>query len=203
MDKMTKKIIGAFGVIIVAAAVVLGIYFVMNREAEKKAQEEILPSTEVGKLLAKDLDLKYPETPTEVLKLYWRYNRCMYNEGMSDSDFKALLKQLRKLYDDELLSEEGNSFEDMLSKFQEEKKANASAEQTISACVVQENDTVVKKDMDGRKCAFVITSSLIKADGEMTKTYEKFLCRRDKEGNWKILGWQQTTADEAAKVDVE
>ena len=56
MDKMTKKIIGAFVAIIVVAAAVTGIYFAMNRQAEKKAQEEeALPSSEVGKLLAKDL----------------------------------------------------------------------------------------------------------------------------------------------------
>lgn len=203
MDKMTKKIIGAFVAIIVVAAAVVGIYFAMNRQAEKKAQEEVLPTTEVGKLLAKDLDLKYPETPTEVVKFYWRLNRCMYNESVSDSDFEKLLKQLRKLYDDEFLAQKDNSYETMLENFKKDKEKADDNDQLISAYVAQENDTVEVKDLDGKECAMIITSTLIKVDGKMTKTYEKFMCRKDSEGKWKILGWQQTTADEAAGVGVE
>jgi hypothetical protein len=204
MDKMTKKIIGAFAVIIVVAAAIIGVYALMNRQAEKKAQEEVLPTTEVGKLLAKDLDLKYPETPTEVVKLYWRINRCLYNESLSDSDFEAVLKQLRKLYDEEFLAEEDNSYETMLKNFKKEREKAEDEKQTISSgYVVQENDTIKVKEIDERKCAMVISSALIKVDTKMTKTYEKFMCRRDKKGKWKILGWQQTTADEASEVGVE
>lgn len=204
MDKMTKKIIGAFIAIIVVAAAIIGVYFAMNQQAEKKAEEDVLPTTEVGKILSKDLDLKYPETPTEVVKFYWRINRCMYNESLSDSDFEKLLKQLRKLYDEELLAKEENSYEMMLKNFKADKEKTQDEKQSISsASVVQENDTVEVKELDGRECAMVITSTLIKVDGEMTKTFEKFMCRRDSEGKWKILGWQQTTADEASEVGVE
>ena len=69
------------------------------KEAEEKA-EASLPKTEVGKLLAKDLDLEYPGTPTEVVKLFWRINKCLYNTNMKEKDQKALFQQLRRLYDD-------------------------------------------------------------------------------------------------------
>lgn len=204
MDKMTKKIIGAFVAIIVVAAAVTGVYYLMNKQAEKEAQEEgKIPSSEAGKLLAKDLELKYPETPTEVLKLYWRLNRCMYNESedVSDSEFEGLLKQLRMLYDDELLAEENNSYETMLKNFKADREK---AERSISsACIVQANDTIQVVELDGKECATVITFCLIKENGDMTQTYEKFMCRRDSEKKWKIVGWQLTTADEAAKVGVK
>lgn len=203
MDKMTKKIIGAFAVIVVVAAAIIGVYYFMNEQAEKKAQKDLLPTTETGKLLAKDLDTKYPETPTEVLKLYWRLNRCMYNEEMNEKTFEKLYEQLRKLYDEEFLAQEGNSYDDMLAQFRKDKESSAKKDQTISACVVQENKKVTVKELDGRECATVITSSLIKVDGKMTRTYEQFICRRDSKKKWRILGWQQTDEKEASKVGVK
>lgn len=205
MDKMTKRIIGAFVAIIMVAAVVLAVYFAMNRQAQKDAEEDILPTTEVGKILAKDLELKYPETPTEVLKLYWRINKCMYNDGLSDSDFEKLLKQLRMLYDDELLAEKENSYDAMLKNFKKDREEYQDKDKKISSAYnVQENNTISVKKLDGRDCATVITSTLIKAKGEKgTKTFEKFMCRRDNNGKWKILGWQQTNADEAAKAGIK
>jgi len=204
-NKMTKRIIGAFVAIIFVAAVVLAVYFAMNRQVQKDTEESVLPTTEVGKILAKDLELKYPETPTEVLKLYWRINLCMYNDGVSDGDFEKLLKQLRMLYDDEFLAEKNNSYDKMLENFKKDRENYQDKSQRISdAYNVQNNKTVSVKKLDGRDCATVITSILVKARGEKsTKTFEKFMCRKDAEGKWKILGWQQTNADEAAKVDVK
>ena len=52
MDKMTKKIIGAFVVILVIAAAILFAFFQQNKSAREDAEKEVLPTTEVGKLLA-------------------------------------------------------------------------------------------------------------------------------------------------------
>ena len=203
-SKMTKKMIGAFTAIIVVAAAIIGVYFMMNGQSQKQDEgEEILPTTEVGKILAKDLELKYPETPTEVLKLYWRINTCMYGEGVSDENFEKLLKQLRMLYDDELLAEKDNSYETMLKNFKKDRENYLDNNMKIVTNVVQKNDTIVVKDLDGTDCALVITATLVKAKSKTTSTYEKFMCRRDSSGKWKILGWQQTTADEAQEVGVK
>jgi len=203
MDKMTKKIIGAFTAIVVIAALILGVYFLLNKQAEKKAEDSVLPTTEVGKILAKDLETKYPETPTEVVKLYWRINRCMYNEDTSEKDVEALLKQLRKLYDDELLQDENNTYEKMLSKFKSDKKKRVDAGQTFVTSVVQKNNTLEIVKMDGKDSAAVMTSTLIKGKKESSKVYERFICRSSDDGNWKILGWQQVTKAEAEEVDIE
>ena len=99
MDKNRKKLMSAFMIMLVIAALAVAGYYIINKQITQKAQDEVnLPDTEVGKLLAKDLDVAYPETPTEVVKLYWRLNQCMYNESMDDKEFEGLLKQLRKLF---------------------------------------------------------------------------------------------------------
>ena len=98
---MTKKILIVF-VVLVAAAVLIfaGVRIYQQKEAEEKGQSA-LPKTEVGKLLAKDLELEYPGTPTEVVKLFWRLNKCMYNTNMKEKDRKALYEQQRTLYDED------------------------------------------------------------------------------------------------------
>lgn len=203
MDKMTKKIVGAFAAILVIAALILTGYFMMNKQAEKKAEESVLPTTEVGKLLAKDLETKYPETPTEVVKLYWRINRCMYNEDTSDKDMEAVLKQLRNLYDNELLQDEKNTYENMLKKLKDDKKKRVDAGQTFLPSVVQKNNALEIVKMDGKDSTAVMTATTIKGKEETTKVYERFVCRRGDDGKWKILGWQQVTQAEAEKVDIE
>lgn len=200
---MTKKIIGAFAAILVIAALILAGYFMINKQAEKNAKETVLPTTEVGKLLAKDLETKYPETPTEVVKLYWRINRCIYNEDTSDKDMEAVLKQLRKLYDNELLQNEKNAYESMLKKLKSDKKKRLDAGQTFLPSVVQKNNTLEIVKMDGKNSTAVMTSTTIKGKEETTKVYERFVCRQGDDGKWKILGWQQVTQAEAEKVDIE
>ena len=133
MDKNRKKLMSAFMIMLVIAALAVAGYYIINKQITQKAQDEVnLPDTEVGKLLAKDLDVAYPETPTEVVKLYWRLNQCMYNESMDDKEFEGLLKQLRKLYDQELLDKKENSWDGMLSNFKDDKKKYSKNKQKIS-----------------------------------------------------------------------
>lgn len=203
MDKMTKKILGAFTAIIVIAAVILAGYFLLNKQANKKAEENVLPTTEVGKILAKDLETKYPETPTEVVKLYWRISRCIYNNETSEKDTEALLKQLRKLYDDEFLKDEKNTYENMLKNLKSDKEKRNDEGQVFVSSNVQKNDTLEVVKMDGGESTAVMTATLIKGKEKSTKVYENFICRKNGEGDWKILGWRQVTREDAEKVDVE
>lgn len=199
MDKNRKKVMSAFLIMLVIAVFAVTGYYVINKQITQKAQdEESIPDTEAGKLLAKDLDVTYPKTPTEVVKLYWRFNQCMYNDNMSDKDFEGLLKQLRKLYDQEFLDKEENSWDNMLSSFKKDKKKYKTNKQMISSYMVQDNNTVVYGKEDGKDCATLFTSTMVKKKTERMKLYEKFMCRKDSSGEWRILGWSNA-AKEAKK----
>ena len=139
MDKMTKKILIVF-VILVAAAVLIfaGVRIYQQKEAEEKGQSA-LPKTEVGKLLAKDLELEYPGTPTEVVKLFWRLNKCMYNTNMKEKDRKALYEQQRTLYDEELLQQKGNSEKDMYEALKKDIQKFDDNKNFISSYIVEED----------------------------------------------------------------
>lgn len=192
MSKSTRKIIFAIVGMLCVAALVLVVYFLISQGKISSVRGNNGPSSEVEKLLNKDLESKYPELPTEVVKLYWRFNKCIYNNTMSDKQFEGLLEQLRMLYDDELLAESENSWDTMYENLKAEKKQYAKKEQTIATYSVQQNSTVEYNTIDGRECATVITGTLLKAKSKREQTYEKFLLRKDEQGKWRILGWSQT-----------
>lgn len=199
MDKSRKKVISAFMIMLVIAAFAVAGYYIINKQITQNAQDEVnLPDTECGKLLAKDLDVVYPKTPTEVVKLYWRFNQCMYNDNVSDKDFEGLLKQLRKLYDQEFLDKKENSWDSMLSSFKSDKEKYSKNKQKISSYMVQENSAVKFGKENGKDCAILYTSTLMKKGTDRVRLYEKFMCRKDSSGEWRILGWSNA-AKEAKK----
>lgn len=200
MDKMTKKILTVFVVVVAAAlAIFIGVRAYQQKEAEEKG-EASLPKTEVGKLLAKDLDLEYPGTPTEVVKLFWRINKCLYNTNMKEKDQKALFQQLRRLYDDEFLGQKGNSEEDMYQSLKKDIKKFDDSKNHITSYIVQEDDQVQYAEVKGREEATLVASVLeTSKKSKTTESYAKYICRKDSKEHWKILGWQQITAEEAEK----
>lgn len=198
MDKMTKKILIVFVVVVAAALLIFaGVRVYQQKEAEEKG-EDSLPKTEVGKLLAKDLDLEYPGTPTEVVKLFWRINKCIYNTNMKEKDRKALYHQLRLLYDEEFLKQKGNSEEEMYEALKKDIKTFDDAKNFISSYIVQEDDQVKYAEVDGKEEAMLVASVLqTSKKSKTTESYAKYICRKDSAEHWKILGWQQITAAEA------
>lgn len=200
MDKMTKKILIVFVVVVAAALLIFaGVRVYQQKEAEENS-EATLPKTEVGKLLAKDLELEYPGTPTEVVKLFWRINKCLYNTNMKEKDQKALYQQLRLLYDEEFLNQKGNSEEEMYQSLKKDIKTFDESKNFISSYIVQEDDQVKYAEVDGKEEATLVASVLeTSKKTKTTESYAKYICRKDAKEHWKILGWQQITAEEAEK----
>lgn len=189
---MNKKKIGiTFVALVCLAVVVLTIFYMISNGKISGSRESKSSTTEVDKLMSKDLDNGYPETPTEVLKLYWRYNKCLYNTTLTDKEYNKLLKQLRKLYDAELLDVKDNAWEKMYKRLAKEQKSYKKKEQTISTYVVQPAGSIEYTTINKRECATVITGTLTKAKQKRMQIYEKFLCRKDAKGKWRILGWER------------
>ena len=192
IKKTTKKITGVLILMVCVAAIVIAGFYFISKQDKDKAEDPLQPTTEVDKLLKKDLESNYPETPAEVVKLYWRFNKCMYNTSLEDKDFEGLLKQLRIMYDEEFLAAEDNSWDNMLKNFKKDKEVYESDKKTISNYNVEPNSEVKYGEVDGKECATVISSTLLKKKSEREMVYEKFMCRKDSKGDWKILGWSIT-----------
>lgn len=184
---MNKKTITAFLIMAVVAVVVVFGFKKLSRYAYTR-EPEVTDTTELGKLLNKDLENQYPATPREVMKFYNRVNSLLYNsEEISDTQFEELLKQMRMLFDQELLSE--NSFEDQLKAFQKDVNDYQDNKKRIVSYSLPENSAVTYYETDGRQMASLEVGYMLKEKDSYSKMTEEFILRQDEDKNWKILGW--------------
>ena len=181
MGKNKKKIIAAFVAMFCVAAAAVGIfYFVINRTDDTdNARGD--SASEVVKLIDKDLDTKYQGTPTEVVKLYWRINKCIYNNSLEDEEF---------------LEKDENQWDIMLKNFKADVENYRDNSRIISIYTVDPSSSAEYGEVDGKECATLMSSVMIKEKSKRMKTFEKFMCRKNDDGKWKILGWEQADSED-------
>ena len=108
-EKKNKKR-GLITFLILVVLVVLGVLAVYYQYMKKLQLQDTVhtPTTETEKLVAKDMDAGYPETPKEVIKLFGRINQCIYNKKLSKGS-SLLRKFILHLYQVLLLIEIGDA----------------------------------------------------------------------------------------------
>lgn len=183
-------------VLILLVAIVAGFYM----STSNKTSESYNVQDEYDILRTKDLDLSYPETPKEVVKLYSRIVKCLYTKKLSDDKTRELVEQLRKLFDDALLQE--NSLEEQLGKLDKEVRGFKKAKKAIINYGVDE-ESLETKEVDGVDCATIVASFSIKKKKNYTRTDELFLLKKNSDGQWKIVGWQLTDSEAAPEESEE
>lgn len=186
---MTKKRGGVILLILVAMLIVGAFALVAYRTP--KTAEEATEVTEKDTLMNINMQINYPSTPREVMKLYNRYMLCLYGvtgEEISDDQVRALGRKMREMYDEELLG--ANPEEPhLLSLLQEINAFRNDSKVMIQANVCDSNE-VEYIDIEGASGALLEASYFVKkGTKEFSRTYQQFLLRKDDKGNWKILGF--------------
>lgn len=189
---MNKKVIITFLVMLVVAAAAIGGFFILSRYVNEDVSK-VSETSELGKLLNKDLESSYPATPREVVKFYNRINSMMYANEITEEQFSDLLKQMRKLFDEELLAE--NDFEKQLEEFKKDVKDYEENSKSIVSYNLPENSLVNNYKIDGAEMASLDVGYMMKEKDEYTKMTEEFILRQDAGGKWKILGWSIKTEE--------
>ncbi len=175
----------------VVAGCLIGYYKMMKRQQQT---EESTPTTEAEKLIAKDLESDYPETPKEVMKLWGRINQCLYNTTLEDDQFTSLLGQLRVLYSSELLEE--NTEENHRKKLKEEIEEFRGDKGKIVSYSAETGKTVQYKKVNGKQCADIQISYFINQKSGYSKLYEDFVLVKE-DGKWKVLGFKESGSSSA------
>jgi len=152
----------------------------INRKDGNKSELEIL--------LTKDIESGYPNSPRKLVELYSRYAKGMFNEKPNDKEIETLADKIRLLFDDELLLH--NPLDTYLIELKTEITSYRKANRTMMNYVIQSSDGIQYWTKDKVEYAYVIASYTLKENSDYTKIYEKFLIRKDSDGNWKILGWE-------------
>lgn len=186
-QKMAKNMSVFAGIV---CLIVIGITFVYYQHKNSDRSEwGDNASSEVQKLSAKDLEVAYPETPAEVMKLYGRISQCLYNtDGLSDEEFDKLLAQLRMLYSTTLL--EQNSFEEQRENLQEELKEFGSKKRKIVNCSVDKSSSVKYKEVEGKECAYIQISFFMSENGKYSKSFQDYVLVKEN-SDWKILAFKK------------
>lgn len=82
---------------VLALMCVLYFYYLSNRGASVENINSSTNDTELSTLLNKNIDAAYPESPKEVVKLYARYTKQFYKDGLTDDQVSKLGNQARIL----------------------------------------------------------------------------------------------------------
>ena len=193
---MTKKRVGIV-VLVMAVVLIVGMFAFVAYRTPKSA-EDATRITEKDELMHKNIAADYPKTPREVLKLYNRYILLLYGsqgEELNDQEIQTLGQQMRELYDEELKSLNPEDTQQLslmqeLSAFRKDKKV------MIQTNVCSSNE-VEYIDIKGDSGASAQVSYFVKeGNKEFTRTYQKFLLRKDEQGEWKILGFAKVDGGE-------
>ncbi len=188
-----KRGIGGVIVLVLLAVIIVGAFVLVLRHAPRSA-EDTTEVSEKDTLLNIDVLGSYPSTPREVMKLYNRYIVCLYGAGskdLTDGELQALGAKLRDMYDAELLDE--NPQETNIDNLAQELNGFQKIGKSIMQANVCGSNEVEYVDVTGGSGAFVEVSYFMKGDSnpQFTRTYQRFLLRKDADGNWKILGFEK------------
>lgn len=176
--------------ILCVAIICGGFFLVKHRTNEQLNQESEL--TEVEKLITKNMNTSYPETPREVIKLYNRIITAYYKEDYSKEQLSQLADHVLAMFDAQLL--EVNPRESYLSQIQADIDNYKKNKKWIAHSDVCDTNEVEYVKKDKEELAYVVSSYFVRQDSERTKTYQEYVLRKDEFGQWKILGFYQIKA---------
>ncbi len=190
-----KKYRGLIAAVILIA-LGLGYYaYLSNRNTPTPAETKTDISS-AEKLIAKDIEKNYPNTPVKVVELYSDITMAFYSENVEEEMLEKLVKQSRLLFDEELLA--ANSEEDLIEQTKEEVAKYQETSQKITNYILEDSRDVDYYELDDRSCCVVTVEYFIRnSNGGLAKTYEDFMLRKDEFDHWKIVGWQLTSAEES------
>jgi hypothetical protein len=185
--KSTKKTIIVMFIFLIV--IVISYYFIRTstKPLFKMGTDN---DTEYEKLLAKDIKNNYPFSPREVIKLYSRITKCLYNQDLKDEEIDKLSEVLLVLLDDELLI--NNPKDTFLIDLKSEITTYRKASRTIINYTVQSNADINYWEKNEQSLSSVVSSISLKEGSDYTKVYQKYILRNENDGQWKILGWEPT-----------
>lgn len=190
---MKKSHVKIIIIAVVLVAIILSYYYYLSRKSYKAnlQKKEIVGTYE--KIVNKNLDKNYPQTPRSVVKEYNTIVKEFYDEKHSNQQIKKLANQARKLFDEELLK--ANSKDDYMNALTKDIRDFEKRKKTIVRFKVQSSSDVKMDKIKGKDIAYVETYYFIKEGKNYERTYQLFCLRKDQEGRWKILTWKVVEGD--------
>jgi hypothetical protein len=186
MGKSKKRTTTTIVVMTLLAVIILVFYYYWSNRTDPLEDASVENLTDVEKLLKKDLDIYYPETPREVVKLFGSMMKTLY-DNLEDDEIEALATKIRELYDEEFLT--NNPLDTYLNSLYTDIAAWKEKDRRITNYLLVNDDLEQESEIDGVKYSVNYISFTIQESRKFTETW-KVLLRQDKDSKWKILGWE-------------
>lgn len=192
MKKSIRRTLTTIVVMIGLAFLVLWFYDNLLKRTEPLfgGSEEQL--TKAEKLIQKDLELYYPETPREVVRLFGNMLKTLYGE-LSDEETEALALKIRELYDEEFLA--NNPKEEYIKNLYSELAEWKDKDRRITNYLFSSEKEPEQSVIDGRKYNIEYVYFTIQENMKYKEQW-RILLRLDEAGKWKILGWETISVEE-------
>ncbi len=180
-----KKAIRMLVIALISAGFVLGYYYYLSHRNDNKSVESGEKLTEVEKIITTDLSKSYPTSPRAVVKFYNRIIKAYYDQEFTDEELAKMAEQARGLFDDELRSY--NDKDAYLQNVKADIESYKTRKKTIVQSSVSDSNDIVYEKVQGDDCAYVTAYYFSKEGSSYSRTYQQFVLRKDKQGDWKIL----------------
>lgn len=176
-----RTLVTIFVMSTIAVLVILSYYYLVNRKDVSNDEP-----TEVEVLINKDLELYYPATPKEVVKLFSNILQNLYTE-LEEDQYKALSLKIRELYDKELL--EINSLDKNLNKLGNEILEWQDVKRRIVNYSFDKAENNLSRVEGGVEYQTITITYTFEEKSKFIEDYS-FILRKDENNRWKILGWK-------------
>lgn len=188
--KVTNRNKGFTIFIFLVAIVALGYYVHLSNKSPD--HQNVTENSEKDILLNYDMEVDYPKTVRETVKLHCRYLKYIYSDefmkNATEDDIFTMNQQMRKLFDEELLAI--NSPDDQLQALKDEMALYRANKQKIVSYTLAEASQIEYNTQDDAEYAKMKVTVAMTVDGASLVADQEYILRQDEEGNWKILGWQ-------------
>ena len=181
-----KKRVATISVVLVLACAIVALYWYIDRNGG--AEEKPIVNTVAEQMLAKDLERNYPPTPYAVTELYCGIVECMYHPDTTEEQIVGLVKMQLQLFDEELAAI--NPYEQYLAVTKEELAEAKEKGIVFTGYVLDKASNVQKWENNLGTYASLQFQLLSRSDEGGGGSYRNLIMRKDKDGKYKIVGWQ-------------
>lgn len=182
-----KIIMFCFIMCLVVVGALIAYYQFMRRQQSEETVKT--PVTATDKLIDKDIENGYPDTPAEVLELWGRITQNLYNDAGGD-EVDKLAKQLRVMYSSELLEQNEESAH--IEKLKKELETFRENKIKILNYSTDTGSNIQYKTVNGRECAYMRLSFLLtRSQRGYMKMYQDFVLAKE-DDKWKVIGFQES-----------
>lgn len=184
-----KKRMGTTGfttIILIIVIAGLGYYTYLNNHAGDN--QDTTAKSEQEKLLDYDFDKDYPKTARETVKLHCSYLKNAYNDAFSEDELFIVNKNIRHLFDKELLAV--NTEDQQLQGMKDEIQLYKDKKQRFVSYSLAEGSQIQYNTENDVEYAKMKVTLALNIDSSAVSLEEEYILRKDAEGRWKILGWQ-------------